>query len=356
MEFEDAGEGPSHSSISTLSALKHPQHFLDLLRVMPMQNALDGIFLVEPLRHAPARPGHDFLYSDSGNRHVYLDAGADNHVRNFFHEIGHLVLDTTGDTELMYAIACASEPAMFGQPGVDTPPEDWSRHFEGGLFAPESGAFEQFCHACPIRAMIMARCLLDGWTNTVDTGWVGELRFRLEFIGDSIATIARLMLITAVYASESEVARMNALVLLLRYGQDDQLSLLSSAVLELDLSGTALTADEITRVNRWTSIESLDLSRTAVTDQSVCELHTVSGLRTLSLRQTKVTDVGVSGLIPISLTELDLRDTAIGAASVAHLARIATLKRLRLSATALCHEDVEMLRSVLSGCSIDIDC
>ncbi|MBY0550490.1 MAG: hypothetical protein K2W95_24640 [Candidatus Obscuribacterales bacterium] len=348
-------EGPSHSAISSLSALKHPQHFLDLLKVMPMQNAVDGVFLVEPLRHEPTREGHHSLFSDSGNRRVYLDVGADNHVRNFFHEIGHVVLDTTCDTEAMYAIACASEPALLDLGKESTPSEDWACHFEGGLFAPDTAAFEQFCHACPLRAMIMARCLMAGWTPTISFGWVAELRLRLEFVEDSIATIARLMLITAVYAASAAADRMNALTLLLRYGQDDQLAMLVPAVSGLDLSGTLLTADEIARVKVWSLLTSLDLSGTAVGDLSVCELHALSNLRNLSLRQTDVTDVALSCLHLIPLLELDLRDTAIGAGAVEHLANILTLKRLRLSASTLSEDDVQTLQKALPDCAVDIE-
>lgn len=349
------GEGPSHSAISTLSALKHPQHILDLLKVMPMQNAVDGIFMVEPLRHAPAREGHHCLHSDSGNRCVYLDVGAENHVRNFFHEIGHVVLDTTRDTEAMYTIACASEPAMFDPDNESVASEDWARHFEGGLLTPDSAVFEQFCHACPLRAMIMARCLLAGWTPTISFGWVAELRSRLEFVEDSIATIARLMLITAVYAASCASDRMNALTLLLRYGEDDQLAMLVPAVSDLDLSGTVLTADEIARVKAWISITSLDLSRTAAGDHSVCELHALSNLQNLSLRQTDVTDAAVSALPSIPLSELDLRDTAIGAGAVEHLVNILTLKKLRLSASALSADAVQILQKALPDCAVDIE-
>lgn len=355
MHFSET-EPLSFSSLLSLNTVRTPEQFLQLLQQMPMRNAVDGVYLVEALARGIVREGHGLLHSNSSERKLFLDLSQpDFSTQNFFHEIGHLILDTADDTALMYSVALRSEDPVKKVDLEISAAEDWAFHFSLGLLAPDSVDFEQFCHACPLRATIMARFLLDGWTFTPEIGWVGELRQRLEFIRTSIATIAQLLLITAVYAAGSDVARAEALTLLFRYGEDEQMPMISSAVSVLDLSNSALSVAELNRVLALNSLESLNLSGTQVSDQLLSELHQLSNLRRLVLRNVDISANGVAALENLDLVELDLRENELDDSAIESLANMHSLQLLQLSAGMIPQASSAGLTDALPACSVQCE-
>ena len=346
----------SLSALSSLEKIQHPHNFLDLLQSLPMGNAVDGIYLFEPLTHKPLRFGPAAIRSDSCQRLIYLEVLAKDNFSLLFHEIGHLVLDTTDDTEKMFAGAMSLEADMEDAPAgaVKSTAENWAHYFAQGLLSANGAEFERFCHTCPLRAMILAHCLLEGWSQVSAAGWVQELRARLEFISSAIAPIGQLILITAVYAGETAALRAQAMVLLLRYGDETQMSMLSAAVQHVNLAGSPLTASEILKVRAFTGLESLDLAGSAVNDQIVCELQGLKNLKKLSLANCRVTSSCLTGLLRLPIVELDLCQTDLNDDAVKFLVQMAQLQHLKLSATALSAEAIRSIGSSLRKCQIEL--
>lgn len=346
----------SFSAIETLKAVETPADILQILLDFPLVSALDGVYLFPSFSRQSYRDGHVGRNSDSGDRIIHIDISASDKMAAISHEVGHLILDGSPDTHALYQLACILEADMEGvvQETVSDSAENWAYYFGAGLMVADGVEFEQFCHGCPIRAMMMARCVLGWWQEQSTAGWVFELKSRLEFIGDSITTIGQLMLITSVYAAQTRETRDYAVTLLLRYGADEQLQMLS-AVTELNLARSALTAGELHRVRALNLLEKLDLGDTPITDSTVAELYCLSNLARLSLRNTAISSLSLSALVELPLIELDLRGTRINDDAGIYLTMMGQLKLLRLSKDALSPQYVAIVTEALPACEITLE-
>jgi hypothetical protein len=108
---------------------------------------------------------------------------------------------------------------------------------------------------------------------------------------------------------------------------------------DLDLMNTRVTDEVFAHLATLTNLQSLRLGRTAITGTGLRELKNLARLKQLSLRQTKINEQGLESLklIP-SLTDLELDDTETDNEGIAHLKHLVNLKKLSLTKTKLARD------------------
>jgi hypothetical protein len=99
----------------------------------------------------------------------------------------------------------------------------------------------------------------------------------------------------------------------------------------------------IGRLRPLVRLEELKLAWTGITDEGLLALNAFTELRTLTLDSTEVSDTGVMSLHLPRLVNLDLSETQVGDAGVAHIAAMATYDELRLCSPQITHAGIEAL-------------
>lgn len=92
------------------------------------------------------------------------------------------------------------------------------------------------------------------------------------------------------------------------------------ALLQLSLTGTKVSDEEVKEIVKLKNLTKLDLSGTAVTDRGISNLAEMKALTSLDLSSTRLTDVGLQDLAAIKdLTFLNVSKTKVTAAWVKRL-------------------------------------
>ena len=105
-------------------------------------------------------------------------------------------------------------------------------------------------------------------------------------------------------------------------------------LLELDLSGTAITGAGLKSIAGLIGLERLHLDQTAVDDEGLESLAALVNLTGLSLSETKITDAGLKHLAGMKqIRVLNLGDTPITDQGLAYLAGMKGIETLTLSRT-----------------------
>jgi Leucine-rich repeat (LRR) protein len=102
------------------------------------------------------------------------------------------------------------------------------------------------------------------------------------------------------------------------------------------LEGAAIPAGEIGQLSGLTNLDYLNLVNTAVTDAGLAHLSKLPKLRELFLDGTAITDVGLDHLSGCTnLERLGISETAVTDAGLAHLSRLPKLQEVFLDGTAV---------------------
>lgn len=90
------------------------------------------------------------------------------------------------------------------------------------------------------------------------------------------------------------------------------LAKLKEQIVELDLSGSKLTDDMTSPIEKLENLEKLELSSTQITDKTLLNLKKLEELKTLNLVKTKVSDKGLENLLAdVNLDRVYVWETAI---------------------------------------------
>jgi hypothetical protein len=117
----------------------------------------------------------------------------------------------------------------------------------------------------------------------------------------------------------------------------------------LDLSGSAVTDDELKNIATLPGLETLLLSNTKITDTGIEKLQTCKKLRFLFLDKTEITDRGLRAIKGFNeLAFLNLGNAAITDAGLRELHGMSKLQQIRLKgATGITEGGISELRKAL---------
>jgi internalin A len=104
----------------------------------------------------------------------------------------------------------------------------------------------------------------------------------------------------------------------------------------------------LAHLSRLPNLSALSLGRVPVTDAGLAHLSRLSKLSVLVLNSMPITDAGLAKLKRLPLEHLDLRDTRIGDAGVAHLRAMNRLEHLNLQGTRVTDAGLAELSGVKS--------
>jgi hypothetical protein len=122
------------------------------------------------------------------------------------------------------------------------------------------------------------------------------------------------------------------------------------AEIEIEKLGGKVTVDE---ENPDKPIILVDLHNTQVTDAGLAHLEGLTKLLSLSLNNTKVTDVGLEYLKGLThLETFDLANTQVTDAGLEHLKGLTRLQSLNLGKTQVTDAGVDKLQQELPRCKI----
>ncbi len=123
----------------------------------------------------------------------------------------------------------------------------------------------------------------------------------------------------------------------------------------VDLSGTAVTDEQLAFLQRLPGLRRLWLQDTQITDAGLVHLECLNALESVSLGNTGTSDAGVARLSNLrKIQHLDLSDTRITDAAIPYLASMKRLDQLDLSNTDITDEGL-MQFSRLYSTAVDID-
>ena len=109
-------------------------------------------------------------------------------------------------------------------------------------------------------------------------------------------------------------------------------ALAGNPIVEIDLSGTAVTDDDLRLLRNLTQLQTLNLHRTQVSDVGMEHLESLSRLTTLTVGDTQITDEGLKALTHLDqLQSLGLHGTRVKDQGVALLKSLPRLKSVFLS-------------------------
>jgi hypothetical protein len=124
-------------------------------------------------------------------------------------------------------------------------------------------------------------------------------------------------------------------------------------VIEVDLTVTRASDNDLKILADVPTVERLSLSHTQVTDKGLAHLRGCPRLKFLALNSVQITDDGLTHLA--SLTELEalgLIGTRVTDDGVRHLMRLEKLRFLSLQDTAISDDGYRKLQAALPQCSI----
>ncbi len=105
---------------------------------------------------------------------------------------------------------------------------------------------------------------------------------------------------------------------------------------ELDLSGLAVTAEDLEKLAVLQRLQKLNLGGTGITDLELAALADLHSLRSLNLGGALITDAGLQHLSGMTgLQELELGNTEITDVGLAKLAHLRSLSKLMLNGTKI---------------------
>jgi hypothetical protein len=117
-------------------------------------------------------------------------------------------------------------------------------------------------------------------------------------------------------------------------------------VVAVRLKGTKVSDDDLRALARLPALENLDLSDTAVSGAGLAHHKGLMGVRVMGLRNTRVGDAGLEHLKGMTrMWDLALGGTRVTDAGLAHLAGMAGLRRLDLAHTEATPGGVQALRA-----------
>lgn len=121
----------------------------------------------------------------------------------------------------------------------------------------------------------------------------------------------------------------------------------------VDLAGTSIGADELSRLRSLRRLRHLDLSETNLTDADLQHLANVPHLESLILNRTHISDAGLQQLRGLNLEGLDLFHTHVTDAGLKHVAGMDRLSTLHLHETQTTAAGRAKLRVALPNCKVD---
>jgi hypothetical protein len=114
-----------------------------------------------------------------------------------------------------------------------------------------------------------------------------------------------------------------------------------------------LSDDKLDCLDAFGRLEWLDLTDTQVTDAGLAHVSGLIQLRTLNLRATRVGDAGLDNLRTLKkLQTLDLDGTDVGDAGLLQIAGLPQLRTLNLRGTKVTGEGVQKLQAAWPNCTI----
>ncbi|WP_182865432.1 protein kinase domain-containing protein [Rhodopirellula sp. JC639] len=119
---------------------------------------------------------------------------------------------------------------------------------------------------------------------------------------------------------------------------------------ELDLSGTKVTVEDLSRLRFLPSLVSLSVENTPIDDEGLAEIvRRQPKLQSLYLAKTKVTDAGLKHLRELrELVRVDLASCKVRDEGLVHLHALENLQAVGLSSTAVSPAGMETLSEVLA--------
>lgn len=112
----------------------------------------------------------------------------------------------------------------------------------------------------------------------------------------------------------------------------------------LELTGTAITDEDLTLVRRMNRLTSLHLNKTAIGDQGIAQLVSLRRLESLHLADSKITDASLKDLANLrQLVILDISSTKL-TSDLSELARLGRLEWILLNGHTLGLERAAQIR------------
>lgn len=121
----------------------------------------------------------------------------------------------------------------------------------------------------------------------------------------------------------------------------------ASPIVEVDLSGTNVTDDDLRLVGNLSELRTLNLHRTGVSDAGVLHLQGLKHLVTLTIGDTRITNAGLKALTALEQLEfIGLHGTRVNDAGVIHLKAFPHLKSLFLSKSDVTDEGLKTVKDL----------
>jgi thiol-disulfide isomerase/thioredoxin len=118
-------------------------------------------------------------------------------------------------------------------------------------------------------------------------------------------------------------------------------------VVEVDLSGSTVTDDDLRLVGNLAELRTLNLHRTGISDAGVEHLKGLRHLTTLTIGNTRITNAGLKALTALEQLELiGLHGTRINDEGVIHLKAFPQLKSLFLSKSEVTDEGLKTVKGL----------
>jgi len=120
-----------------------------------------------------------------------------------------------------------------------------------------------------------------------------------------------------------------------------------SPIVEVDLSGTKVTDDDLRPLSKLAELRTLNLHRTGISDAGVEHLQGLRRLTTLTIGDTRITNSGLKALTALPQLELiGLHGTRVNDGGVIHLKAFPQLKSLFLSKSEVTDEGLKTIKGL----------
>ncbi len=124
-------------------------------------------------------------------------------------------------------------------------------------------------------------------------------------------------------------------------------ALAGNPIVEIDLSGTPVTDDDLRLVRNLTQLQTLNLHRTQVSDVGMRHLESLSSLTTLTVGDTRITNEGLRALTHLhQLQFLGLHGTRVSDEGMPHLKAFPRLTSLFLSKSDVTDKSMKTLEGL----------
>lgn len=124
-------------------------------------------------------------------------------------------------------------------------------------------------------------------------------------------------------------------------------------VIEVDLTATTLTDDDLQYLADLPTVERLSLSNTKVTDKGLRYLRSCPKLKFLALNSVPITDDGLEQIAALTeLEALGLVGTKVTDEGLRHLMKLPKLKILSLQSTEVSDNGYQEFQAALPQCSV----